>query len=103
LCRKRTGVELSPERANARALLSLALLAQDRGDEALTEAMSDREEWARLYASAIVHHALGQQWLERAHTQRDPGLTEMNCERLLRSLHGDRRWRAFLRKMGFAE
>ena len=136
----RTGVELSPQRANSHALLSLALLAQGRGAEALAEAMSDREEWARLYASAIVHHALGRhaesdlaleeliaryqdeaayqiaqvygarndlelafQWLERAHAQRDPGLTEMKCERLLRSLHGDPRWQAFLRKMGFAE
>ena len=136
----RTAVELSPQRTNAHALLSLALLAQGRGEEALAEANQDREEWARLYASAIVHHALDQraesdaalesliaryqdeaayqiaqvygardevelafQWLERAQAQRDPGLTEMKCERLLRSLHADPRWRAFLRKMGLAD
>jgi serine/threonine protein kinase/cytochrome c-type biogenesis protein CcmH/NrfG len=40
-------------------------------------------------------------WLERAHAQRDPGLAEIKGSTLLRSLHGDPRWNAFLEKMGF--
>ena len=40
-------------------------------------------------------------WLERAHLQRDPGLAEIKSATLLRPLHNDRRWGAFLRKMGF--
>ena len=41
------------------------------------------------------------EWLERARAQRDPGLAEINGSHLLRSLHGDPRWNAFLKKMGF--
>ena len=102
--------------------------------------LREPEEWARLWALAIIHHAEGHraesdtalqaliakyqdgaayqvaqvyaarselelafQWLERAYDQRDPGVAEMKCEPLLRSLHADPRWEAFLRKMGLAD
>ena len=39
-------------------------------------------------------------WLERADTQRDPGLVEIKAEILLRNIYGDPRWRPFLAKMG---
>ena len=39
-------------------------------------------------------------WLERAYVQRDSGLAETLGNPHLRSLHGDPRWSAFLRKMG---
>ena len=39
------------------------------------------------------------EWLERAYKQRDGGLAEMKGDPLLRSLHGDPRWPAFLKKM----
>jgi len=42
-------------------------------------------------------------WLERADRERDPGLIEINAEILLRNIHGDARWQAFLRKMGLAD
>ncbi len=42
-------------------------------------------------------------WLERAHAQRDGGLSGMKRSRELRSLHSDPRWRVFLKKMGFEE
>jgi len=42
-------------------------------------------------------------WLERAYAQRDDGLAEIKTSPRFRSLHGDPRWGAFLRKMGFAE
>jgi serine/threonine protein kinase/Tfp pilus assembly protein PilF len=41
------------------------------------------------------------EWLERAYLQRDTGLAETKNTPHLRSLHGDPRWGAFLRKMGF--
>jgi len=41
-------------------------------------------------------------WLERAYRERDPGLGESVAYPLLRALHGDPRWPALLRKMGFA-
>jgi hypothetical protein len=40
------------------------------------------------------------EWLERAYSQRDPGLTEMKVSSRFRSLHSDPRWGAFLKKMG---
>jgi len=41
--------------------------------------------------------------LERAHVQRDTGLSRMKYEPAFRPLNGDPRWGAFLRKMGLAE
>jgi TolB-like protein/class 3 adenylate cyclase/Tfp pilus assembly protein PilF len=42
-------------------------------------------------------------WLERADVQRDPGVVEVKAEILLRGLHDDPRWRAFLQTMGLEE
>jgi serine/threonine protein kinase len=39
------------------------------------------------------------EWLERAYKQRDGGLSQMKGDPLLRSLHSDPRWHAFLKKM----
>jgi serine/threonine protein kinase/Tfp pilus assembly protein PilF len=52
-------LEHSPQRTFTRASLSLNLLAQSRGEEALEEAMREPEEVLRLWALAIIHHALG--------------------------------------------
>jgi serine/threonine-protein kinase len=40
------------------------------------------------------------EWLERAYVQRDTGLADVGSDPLLRSLHDDPRWEAFLVKMG---
>lgn len=40
------------------------------------------------------------EWLERAYTQRDSGLPQMQSWPLLRNLRGDARWRPFLERMG---
>ncbi|MGI9544203.1 MAG: adenylate/guanylate cyclase domain-containing protein [Cyclobacteriaceae bacterium] len=40
-------------------------------------------------------------WLERAYDNRDGGLLHMKTDPLLTALHKDRRWEAFLEKMGF--
>jgi len=136
----RQALELASQRAGTRALLAVILLAQGRGEEALTEALREPEEWARLWALAIIQHAadrpaesdaalqeliakyathaadqvatvygargevdLAFAWLERAYDQRDPRLSEMKRQPLLRSLHADSRWDLFLRKMGLAD
>jgi TolB-like protein/class 3 adenylate cyclase/tetratricopeptide (TPR) repeat protein len=41
------------------------------------------------------------EWLERAYAQRDPGLSELRIDFLLRGLHADPRWQSFLEKMRF--
>ncbi len=44
------------------------------------------------------------EWLERAYKQRDGGLAQqMKGDPLLRSLHSDPRWSAFLKKMKLPE
>src|SRR5205809_947586 len=43
------------------------------------------------------------EWLERARRQRDAGLPGLRADTLLRNLHGDPRWDAFLRTMGLAD
>jgi len=136
----RKALELAPQGVATRGLLSVTLLAQGRGEEALKEALREPEEALQLWALAIVHHGLGHaaesdaaleeliekcsqdsavqiadvygargevdrafEWLERAYEQRDGGLTEMKVSPCLRSLHGDPRWSAFLKKMGLEE
>jgi eukaryotic-like serine/threonine-protein kinase len=136
----RRALDLGLQNPITRAHLSLTLLAQDRGEEALAEAMREPEDVWRLWALAIVLHAsarhaesdealreliekyaedgayqiaevyaargeanLGFEWLERAYAHRDSGLAEMKTTHLLRSLHGDARWGAFVTKMGFDE
>jgi TolB-like protein/Tfp pilus assembly protein PilF len=136
----RKALELSPQRAISRGYLSLTVLAQDRGEEALKEALREPHEAFQLWALAIIHHALGHaresdaaleeliekhseslafqiaevygargevdrgfEWLDRAYEQRDGGLSDMKGIPRLRSLHGDPRWGAFLRKMRLPE
>jgi tetratricopeptide (TPR) repeat protein len=74
-------------------------------DEALRELI---EKSADDFAVQIaeVHGARGEadaafEWLERAYAQRDGGLADMKPSPHIRSLHGDPRWGAFLKKMGF--
>ncbi|HYX75427.1 MAG TPA: TIR domain-containing protein [Steroidobacteraceae bacterium] len=43
------------------------------------------------------------EWLERAYQQRDGGLSEVKVDLLLDSLHGDRRFKALLRKLNLPE
>jgi hypothetical protein len=59
-------------------------------------------EWA--YQIAELYAFRGEidrafEWLERAYAQRDPGLSEMKCDPLLKSLERDPRYAAFLKKM----
>jgi tetratricopeptide (TPR) repeat protein len=133
-------LELAPQRAVARASLAIVLLGLGRTEAALAEALREPEEWGRLYALAIVHHAAGRasdsdealrtlaaryagdaayqvaevhaargeadpafDWLERAFAQRDPGVVWTKIDPLLRPLHADPRWAAFVRKLRLAE
>ena len=80
-------------RTEADAALS-ELIAKHAGDAAF--------QVAEVYA-ARGETALAFEWLERAYTQRDAGLSETKISPRLRSLHADPRWSAFLRKMGLAD
>ena len=43
------------------------------------------------------------EWLEKAYVQRDPGVVYTAMDGLLAPLHGDPRWRSFVRKLGFVD
>ena len=55
----RRALEIAPGRTGAHAWLSLTLLGQGRSEEALAEAEHEPMIALRLWAFAIVHHALG--------------------------------------------
>jgi TolB-like protein/Tfp pilus assembly protein PilF len=88
--------------------LALALHAAGRrpqADAALAEFIANHASVA-AYQIAQVHAFRGEkdqafEWLDRAYAQRDSGLTEVKSDALLRNLHGDPRYTAFLRKMKF--
>jgi TolB-like protein/class 3 adenylate cyclase/tetratricopeptide (TPR) repeat protein len=93
-------------------LWALAIVQHARGCDA--EGNAALSELVARYADgagcniAQVYGARGDvdlalEWLERAYVQRDAGLSEMKSQPLLRSLHSDSRWDAFLRKMGLAD
>jgi len=55
----RKAIELGPQRTITRAVLAVNLMRQGRCEEALAEVSREPEEWGRLYASAMIFHALG--------------------------------------------
>lgn len=67
----RKALELAPQRTPTRAALSLTLLALGRREEALAEAAQEVEDWARHWALAIIHHAMGRP------TESDAALKEL--------------------------
>ena len=82
-------------RSNAEADTTLSELIASDADGAACNI-------AQVYgARGDVDRAL--EWLERAYMLRDPGLSEIKSQPLLRSLHSDVRWNAFLTRMGLAD
>jgi len=91
-------------------IVSCARWAQKRipeSDAALAELIANTSETG-AYQIAEVYgyrndkdHAF--EWLERARRQRDAGLPGLRADTLLRNLHDDPRWDAFLRTMGLAD
>jgi len=88
------------------AVIQHAAGRQAESDQALNELA---EKWGDLgaYQVAQAHGARGEiatafEWLERAFTQRDPGIFWTKVDPLLRSLHADPRWHVFMHKLGLA-
>ena len=73
-------------------------------DQALLKLASEHADLG-AYQVAQVHamraeNDLAFEWLERARTQRDPGIVLAKGDLCLRPLHNDPRWDPFLRKIG---
>jgi TolB-like protein len=70
--------------------------------------LEDRHGNYGTYAAALNHACRGEvdlafEWLERAYENRDGDLETIKIHPLLRSLHGDPRFKAFLRKLNYPE
>ena len=92
-------------------LLCITLAQHSRGDavgsNSALRRLIDEGGSAVSFQIAAAHAWRGEvdaafAWLERAYRERDPGLGESVAYPLLRALHGDPRWPALMRKMGFA-
>ena len=92
-------------------LLCITLAQHTRGDAVASNSalrrLIDEGGSAVSFQIAAAHAWRGEvdaafAWLERAYRERDPGLGESVAYPLLRALHGDPRWPALMRKMGFA-
>jgi serine/threonine protein kinase len=105
-------VEAAAEPADFARLWSLAIVHHEMGqerdsDEALRELIASYGSVAATQI-AEVYGARGEadavfEWLERGYEQQDPGLSQMTKSPHVRSLHGDPRWSAFLKKMGLED
>lgn len=134
----RRALEIAPQRFVSAALLAIVLMDQDRGEEALAQAMLEPDVFWRVWSLAIINHASGRrsdsdqglqkllmehavnndyqiaevysmrgeldmafEWLERAISDRDAGVTHGKVNPRFRPLHGDPRWAVLLKKIGF--
>ena len=92
-------------RLHATAIIGHALGQEAKSEKALAQLI--QKHGSTMAAQiAEVYAQRGEpdrafEWLERAHDERDPGLSEMKSSPRLRPLHGDPRWAAFMMKMGF--
>jgi len=89
------------------ALVHHAAGRKAESDEDLRD-LAEKYGDVAAYQVAQVHAPRGETdlafaWLERALTQRDPGIFWTKVDPLLRSLHADPRWNVLLRKLGLAD
>jgi len=91
----------------ALGIIQHALGRREDSDKSLRD-LIERGAADAAFQIAEFHAARGEadaafEWLERAYTQRDGGLTLMKTRPRFRFLHGDPRWDALLKKVGLAE
>jgi len=91
-------------------IVSCARWAQKRvpeSDATLAELIAKTAETAAYQVAEVYAYRNDRdkafEWLERAHRQRDAGMPGLRADALLRNLHDDPRWDAFLRTIGLAD
>jgi serine/threonine-protein kinase len=88
------------------ALVEHSLGHVQQAQQALDQFIATTAQFAAFQVGEIYawrgQKDLAFQWLERAYTQHDGGLTEIKNDPLLASLHADPRYQAFMRKMNLA-
>src|SRR5277367_232346 len=96
-------VRYEPARTALYAITYHALGREKESDAALTELIA-KYQATNAYEIAQVYAFRNQsneafEWLDRAYAQRDGGLITTKVDLLLKSLHGDPRFTAFLKKL----
>jgi serine/threonine-protein kinase len=79
-------------------------LGREREARQALESLTSRFADGNAYTIAAAHAWRGDRdqafsWLDRALTRRDSGLLGVAYDPFLRRIHGDPRWKPFLRKM----
>ena len=97
-------LEVPRQYALERAFEGRAIGQREKSDKALHE-LIERGAADAAVQIAELHAARGEadaafEWMERAYTQRDSGLTLMKSRLRFRSLHSDPRWESLLKKVG---
>jgi TolB-like protein len=92
-------------RADLYAVTYYALGRKKESDDALRELIA-KYRASEAYGIALVYAFRSQpdeafEWLDRAYAQRDGGLIATKVDPLLKSLHSDPRFAAFLKKLNF--
>jgi len=89
------------------ALAQFARGKQHESDDALRELIKQHtDDGAFQIAEACAYRReadLAFEWLERAYKQHAVELCQVRWDPLLRNLHGDARWQAFVERMGLAD
>jgi len=96
-------VHFAPHRAHLYALTYYALGRKKESDGALSELIT-KYHASNAFEIATIYAFRNQtdeafEWLDRAYAQRDPSLIGTRVEPLLKSLHNDPRFAAFLKKL----
>ena len=96
-------VHLAPYRAHLYALTYYALGRKKESDAALSEFIT-KYHASNAFEIATIYAFRNQtdeafEWLDRAYAQRDPSMMATRVEPLLKSLHNDPRFAAFLKKL----
>ncbi len=93
-------------------LFGVSLVQHARGRDAesraAVEELIEKDAAGGAYQIAEAYAYRGEadlafEWLERAYSQRDPGLIMLKPSLLLKNLYADPRWPPFLEKMGLAD
>jgi TolB-like protein len=89
-----------------RAVIYPSLGRSDEARALLEQLGKDHADWS--IAMAEGYAALGDtdaafHWLERGFLERDPGMTQVRTDVLLKSLHGDPRWPKILDRIGLSD
>jgi len=93
---------------NLALFLTLAKLGRRNEADAALQTLEAEFGWTAAYQVAEAYAQRGDidrafEWLEKAYTQRDPGVVYTKIDMLLDPLRGDPRWQPFVRKLGLGD